>query len=68
MIKKEQLGGFVSVEIARRSKDWACLEKELYKVCKRSVRDAAGSPAHNPLGLNSRGYACKLDIIFLIEA
>lgn len=30
---------------------WTVFEKELYKVCKRSVQDAAGRPAYNPLVL-----------------
>ena len=30
---------------------WAVFEKELHKVCKRSIQDAAGRPAYNPLVL-----------------
>ena len=61
MIKKQAPGSFVSVDVARRTKkrkffqqidaliDWQVFEKELYKVCKRSIADAAGRPAYKPL-------------------
>jgi transposase, IS5 family len=63
MIKKQLPGSFVSVDVSRRTRksrflhqintliDWAVFEKELDKVCKRSVEDAAGRPAYNPLVL-----------------
>jgi len=42
--------------MARRSKlirfiDWTVFEKELHKVCQRSIHDAAGRPAYSPLTL-----------------
>jgi transposase, IS5 family len=61
MIKNKITGSFVSSDVSRRTRrstflhqidtliDWACLEKELYKVCKRSIQDAAGRPAYAPL-------------------
>jgi IS5 family transposase len=61
MIKKRIPGSFVSVDVSRRTRrskflqqidaliDWTVFEKELYKVCKRSIVDAAGRPAYNPL-------------------
>jgi hypothetical protein len=60
MIKKYQRGSFVSVDVSRRIRkeknhkidspvDWACFEKEPCKVCKRSMKDAAGRPAYNLL-------------------
>jgi transposase, IS5 family len=61
MTKNKIPGSFVSVDVSRRTRrstffhqintlvDWACLEKELYKVCKRSIQDAAGRPSYNPL-------------------
>jgi hypothetical protein len=63
MIKKKIPGSFVSVEVSRRTRkskffhqinaviDWTVFEKALYKVCKRSIEDAAGRPAYNPLVL-----------------
>jgi len=60
MIKERIPGSFVSVDVARRSKflqqidtliDWTGFEKELHKVGKRSVQDAAGRPAYSPLVL-----------------
>ena len=63
MIKKRIPGSFVSVDVTRRTRrskflqqigaliDWAVFEKELHKVCKRSIQDAAGRPAYNPLVL-----------------
>jgi len=53
MIKQRIPGSFVSVDVTRRSKliDWAIFEKELHKVCKRSIQDAAGRPAYSPLVL-----------------
>ena len=63
MIKKRIPGSFVSVDVSRRTRrskflqqidaliDWTVFEKELYKVCKRSLQDAAGRPAYNPLVL-----------------
>ena len=63
MIKKRIPGSFVSVDVSRRTRrskflqqidaliDWAVFEKELYKVCKRSLQDAAGRPAYNPIVL-----------------
>jgi IS5 family transposase len=51
----------VGVDVSRRTRrskflqqidaliDWTVFEKELYKVCKRSLQDAAGRPAYNPL-------------------
>ncbi len=63
MIKKRIPGSFVSVDVTRRTRkskflqpidtliDWAVFEKELHKVCKRSMQDAAGRPAYNPLVL-----------------
>ncbi len=62
-IKKKSLGSFVGVDVTRRTRrskffqqlaaviDWSVFEKELYKVCKRSIKDAAGRPAYNPLVL-----------------
>jgi transposase, IS5 family len=62
-MKKQLPGSFVSVDVSRRTRksrffhqinaviDWAVFEKELYKVCKRSIADAAGRPAYNPLVL-----------------
>lgn len=63
MVKKRIPGSFVSVDVSRRTRrskflqqidaliDWTVFEKELYKVCKRSLQDAAGRPAYNPLVL-----------------
>jgi IS5 family transposase len=63
MIKKQVPGSFVSVDVSRSTRkgkffhpinaviDWAVFEKELYKVCKRSIQDAAGRLAYNPLVL-----------------
>ena len=63
MLKKKSLGSFVDVDVSRRTRkskffyqintviDWSVFEKELYKVCKRSIQDAAGRPAYNPLVL-----------------
>ena len=63
MIKKQVPGSFVSVDVSRRTRkskffhqistviDWSVFEKELYKICKRSIVDAAGRPAYNPLVL-----------------
>ena len=63
MIKKRIPGSFVSVDVTRRTRrskflqqintliDWDVFEKALYKVCKRSIQDAAGRPAYNPLVL-----------------
>ncbi|MFM2428307.1 MAG: hypothetical protein RL012_191, partial [Bacteroidota bacterium] len=63
MVKKRISGSFVSVDVSRRTRrsrflqqidaliDWTIFEKELYKVCKCSVQDAAGRPAYNPLVL-----------------
>jgi len=63
MIKKQLSGSFVSVDVSRRTRkskffhqistviDWSVFEKELYKVCKRSIADASGRPAYNPLVL-----------------
>ena len=63
MIKKRILGSFVSVDVTRRTRkskflhpidtliDWSVFEKELHKVCKRSIQDAAGRPAYSPLVL-----------------
>ena len=60
MIKKKAPGSFVSVDVRRRTRkskffqqintliDWHGFEKELYKVCKRSIQDTAGRPAYNP--------------------
>jgi IS5 family transposase len=31
--------------------DWSVFEKELYEVCKRSLKDAVGRLAYNPLVL-----------------
>jgi len=53
MIKKKIPGSFVSVDVSRRTRkskflhqintvvDWTVFEKELYKVCKRSVEDGS---------------------------
>jgi transposase, IS5 family len=61
MIKKQLPGSFVSVDVSRRTRksrffhqinaliDWTVFEKELYKVCKRSISDAVGRPAYIPL-------------------
>lgn len=63
MIKKQIPGSFVSVDVSRRTRkskffhqinaviDWTVFEKALYKVFKRSIEDAAGRPAYNPLVL-----------------
>jgi IS5 family transposase len=63
MVKKPIPDSFVSVDVSRRTRrskflqqidaliDWTVFEKELYKVCKRSLQDAAGRPAYNPLVL-----------------
>ena len=63
MIKKRIPGSFVSVDVTRRTRrskflqqidaliDWPVFEKELHKVCKRSIQDAAGRPSYNPLVL-----------------
>ena len=63
MIKKQVPGSFVSVDVTRRTRkskffhqidtivDWTMLDKELQKVCKRSINDAAGRPAYSPLVL-----------------
>ena len=63
MIKKQLPGSFVSVDASRRTRkskfshqinaltDCSVLEKELDKVCKRSVEGSAGRPAYNPLML-----------------
>lgn len=63
MIKKRIPGSFVSVDVTRRTRrskflqqistviDWTVFEKELRKVCKRSIQDASGRPAYNPLVL-----------------
>jgi transposase, IS5 family len=54
---------FVSVDISRRASkrrffhqisaviDWALFERELYKVCKRSIQDAIGRPTYHSLVL-----------------
>jgi hypothetical protein len=59
-IKNKIPGSFVSVDVSRRTRrstflhqinelvEWACLEKELYKVRKRSIQDAAGRPYYVP--------------------
>jgi transposase, IS5 family len=69
MIKKQLPGSFVSVDVSRRTRksrffdqinsliDWTVFEKERYKVCKRSIADAAGRPAYNPLVL------CKMMLL-----
>jgi transposase, IS5 family len=63
MIKKKIPGSFVSVEVSRSTSKsrffdqinaliaWTVLEKALYQVCQRSMADAAGRPAYNPLVL-----------------
>ena len=63
MIKRRIPGSFVGVDITRRARrnkflqqidtliNWAVFEKELHKVCKRSIQDAAGRPAYNSLVL-----------------
>ena len=63
MIKKQAPGSFVSVDVTRRTRkskffqqigtviNWSVFEHELCKVCKRSIQDAAGRPAYNPLVL-----------------
>ena len=63
MVKMQAPGSFVSVDVTRRTRkskffqqinaviDWTVFEKKLYKVCKRSIVDAAGRPAYNPLVL-----------------
>ena len=63
MIKKQISGSSVSVDVSRRTRkskflhqintliDWTVFEKELYKVCKRAIADAAGRPAYHPLVL-----------------
>lgn len=63
MIKKRIPGSFVSVDVSRRTRRskflqqintliaWDVFEKELYKVCKRSIVDAAGRPAYSPIVL-----------------
>lgn len=63
MIKRRIPGSFVGVDVTRRTRrskflqqidtliDWSVFEKELHKVCKRSIQDAAGRPAYNPLVL-----------------
>jgi hypothetical protein len=60
MVKKPIPDSFVSVDVSRRTRrskflqqidaliDWTVFEKELYKVCKRSVQDAAGRPLTTP--------------------
>ena len=61
MIKKQAPGSFVSVDVTRRTRkskffqqigtviNWSVFENELCKVCNRSIVDAAGRPAYNPL-------------------
>jgi hypothetical protein len=56
MIKKRVPGSFASVDVSRRTRkskfshqinaviDWTVFEKELYKVCNRSLEDAASLP------------------------
>ena len=63
MIKKRIPGSFVSVDVTRRTRrskflqpidtliDWSFFAKELHKVCKRSIQDAAGRPAYSLLVL-----------------
>ena len=63
MIKKQLPDSFVRVDVSRRTRKskflhqinamiaWAVFEKELAKVCKRSVEGSAGRPAYNPLML-----------------
>ena len=63
MIKKRIPGSCVSVDVSRRTRrskflqqidtliDWTLFEKELHKVCKRSIQHAAGRPAYHPLVL-----------------
>ena len=57
MIKKQAPGSSISVDVTRRTRkskffhqidtliDWNVFEKELYKVCKRSIVDEAVRPA-----------------------
>ena len=66
MIKNLLPGSFVRLDVNRRTRkskffyqidaliDWAIFEKALHKVCKRSIKDAAGRSAYTPLVLFKR--------------
>ena len=63
MIKRQLPGSFVGVDVSRRMRkseffhqlnaviDWAVFERARYKVCNRSIQDAAGRTAYHPLAL-----------------